>query len=311
MGIYVSLKTLERTSPLSLALARIDYCYESMRFFSRNKIFLPETAKIWLHAPTETLGGQLQHSIEIRDIYQSFEELRSWVKERFYQKELFYSMIVFEGVWDYEEFKLAGFFSVNNDFIWRKAYHDVEIDAYGRGQTEDLVDIFWKKHEIQTVSNAFFNELKNAAKGRKIKPKEIYFSIGSPEYGEVVNLIALHLEDWRDFLLFLYSKLRKDKAPWVKNRVSPMDKSFFLGALREQKITATLFKRIQEAFLVETVGKSVTYVAKERESFNDFYQKFKEEVFKTASQELPEASTLKKIIKRGLEKTAVLDSFSI
>jgi len=47
-------------------------------------------------------------------------------------------------------------------------------------------------------------------------------------------------------------------------------------------------------------------MAKDQESFLKVYQKFKEEVFKSAAEELPEADTLKKKIRKGLEKIETL-----
>jgi len=105
----------------------------------------------------------------------------------------------------------------------------------------------------------------------------------------------------------LYSKLRRDKARWIKNKVVPIDRHFFLSSIREQKIVQTTLKKIlRESLVTEKVGRSVTYMAKDQESFLKVYQKFKEEVFKSAAEELPEADTLKKKIRKGLEKIETL-----
>jgi hypothetical protein len=225
------------------------------------------------------------------------------MREVFYRDELFSSIIVFEGVWQFDSARFAGFFSANNDRAWRDAYYDVEIDAYGKGEYEDLVEYLWKNELIEHISPKFLGEVRREGRGKDAKPREIYFSIGAPEYGEISNLIALHLRDWRDLVNFLYSRLRKDKASWIKNKVVPIERNFFLSSLKEHKIVETAFRRLrEEASLIEQVGKSVTYIAKERNSFNRFYQRFKEEVFKRATEELPEANTLKRQIKNGLER---------
>ena len=307
MGIYVRLTSPTRISTREWALSRINYCHESMRYFYQGRIFLPEMIKIWLNAPTETLGGILKKQMKIVNLYRDVEILRSWIKQEFYREELFSSIIVFEGVWSFDNVKLAGFFSANNKHAWRDAYHDVEIDAYGKGEFEDLVDVFWRKGDIETIASSFFTELKRVGRGQPTKPSAIYFSIGAPEHGEVANLRALHLQDWRAFVGFLYSRLRRDKASWIKNKVAPIDRGFFLGSIREQKVVHTIFKRIlEESLLTEKTGKSVTYIARDKESFTKFYQKFKEEVFKSVSQELPNAETLKKRMKKGLEKIGTL-----
>jgi len=309
MGIYLNLVSSERMriSPLERALSRIHYCYEAIRYFAKGRLFLPRTIRVWMDAPSETLEGIKKREIQIVDLYNDVERLRSWFKEDFYQERLFSSIIVFEGVWDFDNIKLAGFFSVNNEYTWRNMYLDVEIDAYGKGDIEDLVDVFWEKGEIITLAPNFFMELKHAEKGEPTRPREIYFSIGAPEYGGFDNLVALHLQDWRALVGFLYSRLRKDKAPWIKSKVAPIDRGFFLGSIREQKVVPMILKRlIEEASLVEQHGKSVTYIAKDKKSFSKFYQKTREEVFKSAVQDFPESEALKKKIQKGLERIETL-----
>ena len=163
------------------------------------------------------------------------EHYYSLIEDTFYRDDLFSSIIVFEGIWNFDKVKLARFFSVNNDARWREAYHDVEIDAYGKGEFEELVDYLWKQDLIETIARSFIDEIKREGRGKLAKPREIYFSIGAPEYGEVTNLILLHLKDWHNFIGFLYSKLRRDKARWIKNKVVPIDRHFFLSSIREPK----------------------------------------------------------------------------
>jgi len=68
-----------------------------------------------------------------------------------------------------------------------------------------------------------------------------------------------------------------------------------------------MFKQIaKETAVIEKSGSSAVYIAKERDSFNKFYNRFKENVFKPASQELPEADLIKKFIKKGLERMTTL-----
>jgi len=307
MGIYIRLTSPIRVSLLTWALSRIDYCQRSIEYFEQARMFLPEKMRIWKNASSEALGGVSYTDIKISSLHIDAEKLRSLMREAFYRDELFNSIIVFEGIWDFNDMKLAGFFSVNNEYMWHEAYHDIEIDAYGKGEIEDLADHFWRQNLIETLAPSFIFEVNREARGKLIKPSEIYFSIGAPEYGEIDNLLTLHLKDWHDFIGFLYSKLRNDKASWIKNKIAPIDRHFFLSSIRGQKIVEIIFKKIlEEALMVEQVGKSVTYIAKDRESFARFYQKFKEEVFRSAATELPEADTLKKNIKKGLEKVETL-----
>jgi len=229
------------------------------------------------------------------------------LRKFFYQERLFSSIIVFEGTWDFDDVKLVGFFSANNEYVWQNAYHDVEIDAYGRGEFGDLMDVFWDRNEIENLVSAFITELRQIGRGKNTKPSQVYFSVGAPEYGELSNLLALHLQDWRAFVGFLYSRLRKDKAPWIKNKVAPIDRGFFLRSIREQDVVKNISRKIlRESLLIERTGKSVTYIAKDRKAFTKFYQKFKEEIFRSASGDLPEAEKLKKLMQKGLERVETL-----
>lgn len=307
MGIYVKLKASRRVPSIDWALARINHCYEALKFFQKGKIFLPKTINVWLNAPVESLDGQLIKKIEISNLYNDVESLRSWIKEKFYSEKLFSSIIVFDGIWDFDNIKLEGFFSANNEYIWRNAYHDIEIDAYGRGEIDDLMDVFQKNNQVEALVDNLVTIFKQAEEKQPFSYREIYFSIGSAEYGQDVDMVALHLNDWRDFVGYLYSRLRKDKDEWISNKVSPIDRGFFLKSVRGERVVRNISNKIgKETLLIEKTGKSVTYIAKDRKSFSKFYQKFKEEVFKSAVDELPEANTLKRDIKKGLERLGSL-----
>jgi hypothetical protein len=307
LGIYVRLKPSRRLPPIDWALARINHCYEALKFFEKGKIFLPKTINVWLNAPIESLDGQLIKKIEVSNLYNDVEKLRSWVKENFYPEKLFSSIIVFDGIWDFDNIKLAGFFSANNEYMWRKAYHDVEIDAYGKGEIDDLMDVFQKNNQVEGLVDNLVTIFKQVEEKQPLSYREIYFSIGSAEYGQDVDMVALHLNDWRDFVGYLYSRLRKDKDDWINNKVSPIDRRFFLKSVRGEKVVRSISNKIgKETLLEEKKGKSVTYIAKDRKSFSKFYQKFKKEVFKSAVKELPEANKLKSDIKKGLEKQGSL-----
>lgn len=308
MGIYIRLESPLRITPIGKALARLHYCDEIINFFYRGRNFIPRNVTIWLKATSETLGGTLENELDMHDPYRTFQILREMISTKFYTEELFSSIIVFNGIWNFDGLKLEGFISANNEYAWNRAYYDVEVDAYGNDEFEDLVDVFWEKEMLDWLVPGFISQLERASRRQRAKPREIYFSIGAPERGEVSNLIAIHLPDWHDVIDFFYARLRRDKASWIKNKVAPLDRYFFVSSIREQKIVHSIFKQIaKETSLIEKSGGSVIYIAKERDSFSKFYQKFKEAVFKPASQELPQADHIKKIIQKGLEKTKSLD----
>jgi hypothetical protein len=181
-------------------------------------------------------------------------------------------------------------------------YHDVEIDAYGRAGYEDLIDVFMKKGEVEGLATSFFSELEQTESAVRARPTTMFFSIGSPEL-EVDSLIALHINNWSNLIRLLYSRLREEEEAWVKGQVAPIDRGFFIENIRSNESVESNRKRMLEgASLIEVPQQSVTYIARNRESFAKFYETFKEEVFRPAAENLPEAKVLKESIDKGLQK---------
>jgi hypothetical protein len=296
-----------RISPLARALERLHYTYEVAKYFYQGRIFLPQNITIWLKAPSESLGGTLKDTISITELYATIQALRERFAREFYSEEFFSSVVMVNGKWNLNGEKLEGFISANNDDTWRSVYYDIEIDVYARGHIKDIADVIWGKPNLENFFPNFVKELRRVGRGHLAKPREIYFSIGAPEYGEVDNLLALRLQDRRRMIDFLYSKIRKSKESWVKNKIAPIDRSFFVSSINEQRAVQRMFSQFaQESLLVEITGRSVVYVAKERDSFAKFYKRFKEKVFEPASRELPDAKEIKRNMLRGLEKIETL-----
>ncbi len=307
MGIYIKLGSPLRVPSSDRALARLHYCYTAIKYFQQPSFFLPQNVQIWRKAPSETLGGTKVDEMPLSDVSYTFALLRKRFSKSYFSEELFSSIVVFNGVWNVDNTKLAGFISCNNNSVWKQAYHDIEIDAYGRGNIEDLMDVFLTNDEFVNIVQSFIGDISHAEVGQPMNPAIVYFSIGAPEFGEVEDLIAIHLRDWREMVKFLYAKLRRSKAPWIKEKVVPIDRGFYVSSLTEQEITESIFKQVrEEAEIVEKIGNSITYIGKGKDSFKDFYGRFEERIFKPASQELPKGDALKKIMKKGLEGTSSL-----
>lgn len=307
MGIYIKLGSPLRVPSSDRALARLHYCYTAIKYFQQPSLFLPQNVQIWRKAPSETLGGTKVDEMPLSDVPYTFALLRKRFSNSYFSEELFSSIVVFNGVWNFDNTKLAGFISCNNNSLWKQAYHDIEIDAYGRGDVEDLMDVLLTNDTFVNVVQSFIRDISNAEVGQSMSPAVVYFSIGAPEFGEVEGLIAIHLRDWREMVRFLYVKLRRSEAPWIKEKVMPIDRSFYVGSLTEQEITESIFKQVrEETEIVEKIGNSITYIGKGKDSFKDFYERFEERIFKPASQELPKGDALKKIMKKGLEGTSSL-----
>jgi hypothetical protein len=230
--------------------------------------------------------------------------LKTRIKESFYRDELVSSIVLFEGEWHINDFEMGGFFSCNNHSAWNRVYFDVEIDAYSQGEYGDLMDVFLKHNEVPEFTKNFISNINMSSQNQTIIPRFIYFSRGVPEYGEVEDLIALHLKDRHDMTSFLYAKLRKLEESWVKDKVEPIDKTFYLSSLVSIESVERFFTEVvKETELIENIGNSITYIARDTVTFSKFFDRFKDTIFKPASRELPNAAFLKEKMKNGLEGT--------
>jgi hypothetical protein len=304
MGIYMKL-TRAGINPIDVALARLFYCTEAIKYFKRDRFFVPQSVSIWLNAPSEALDGQRIYKEELTDDLESItRKLQTRIKNSFYAHNLPNSIILFEGVWQLHNLEMAGFFSSNNYRSWNRLYFDVEIDAYSKGEYGDLIDIFLAHGEVPTLVKNFVTCSRMSSQNQAIMPRFIYFSRGVPEYGEVDDLVALHLEDRNDMVKFLYAKLRRIEESWVKNQVEPIDRNFYVSSLVSIEIIQRLFSDVvKKTNLMENEGNSVTYIAEDTETFVKFFEHFKNEIFKPASKELPNADSLKEKMRNGLQGT--------
>jgi hypothetical protein len=311
MGIYVRLAPVVKSTPLARALTRLEYSREIIRFFEENKIFTPSKYEVWLRAPSVTLGGKCVTSREINTTHTALQELRVQFEKHFISDELFSSIVTFYGTWTFNNTKFSGFVSCNHSLAWREIYQDIETDLYGQGNIGDLVEVFlnkeyFKEDEFQNLVQLFVSHVTKTTIDQTMIATPIYFSVGAAEYGETTDLVALHLRDWHDLVRFFYKKLRNSKEQWVRDRVSPLDRKFFVKSITEPELVEQIIMQARkETDMIEKVGNSVTYIGKNIASFDTFFDRVKKDVFKPASKELPNATLLKDIMKSGLEHRKV------
>jgi hypothetical protein len=310
MGIYITLKRPEANTFRDFALNRIHYTTEIIRFFSEGHIFIPEEISIWRERPSEALGGhRLKPDIKISDFFRDMAKLKQEFSDsRYYPfEQLISTVIQIDGYWDIEGNQLAGFFSINNNPSWREVYRDIEIDAYGKGEIEDLVDAIWKSENAQGIVKAIIQALNIASKGQTITPHEVFFSIGVPSKGEVKNMRGILCPSRRYMLDFFYSTLSEQGEMDVRDKLGPLKQSFFTGTIAENKVAIQKFEEaLDQALIKEDFGNSVTYFAKEPDSFARLYEKIYETVFKPAFKNLPRANDVRQRIANGLENISQL-----
>lgn len=302
MGIYTTVTRWERIPLRGEPYIKLDYCVQAIRFF-KDGLFTLENAEIWFDAPFESQGGQLHKKIDTTDFYATGQAVHQLLRRLTFE-QLSRTIIMFNGIWNFDGIELGGYFSVNNNRIWRRVYRDIEIDAYGKGDFEDLVDVLWKTQDMTTLVPKFVDALTRSPSAERMAIYEILFSQGVPTDEDVTNLLATHFHGTRAQLMrFFYRVLRNSKDVWVTSRSTPIDNRFFIKTLYDEKLVQQrLTESIEEALLVERVGKSVTYVAKERDSFSRLYESFVSSVLKPALRELPPEEIVRETIEKGLRE---------
>jgi hypothetical protein len=307
MGIYLTLSQQgEGKVPMrEVVLSRLHYTVQAIRFFYQGRVFVPYEILVWKGRPSEALGGEQIEKITVNDFDKDISALVAKMSEQklFPLEQLLATIIQINGTWNIDDTQLDGFFSANNSASWRSVYHDLEIDAFGKGEIEDLTDVFWKDKDLQGVIKRFIDSVDNARVGQKVMPREIFFSVGVPAKGEVGNLRALHCSQRRYLIDFMYSTLSENNVTDIHDKLGPLNKKFFIGAIANEKIVNDrLINALNETLITETVGNSVTYLAKDKDSFTKLYNKLFEDVFKPAFKNLPNANEVKEKIVTGLSK---------
>jgi hypothetical protein len=211
------------------------------------------------------------------------------------------TIIIFNGYWDLYGTLIPGFFSINNSSAWRGTYKDLEIDASGTGDFNDLIGILWKRDDMEGIIHNFVKKLKSAESGQKVTPNMVFFSIGVPAKGDVDNLVGLYLRDRRTLIDFLYSTLIEKGDPETKSKIPPLDRGFFIKAITEEPVVQErLNNALHDTLVIEEPVGSFTYIARDRKAFNNLYETFSERVFKPAMRELPKVQEVESKIKKGL-----------
>jgi hypothetical protein len=282
-----------------------------LRFFYDGRIFVPQNIEVWLNFPDRALGGELDQSIEVSDIFKDIATVRMQLSDKNYPLDrLVSTIIIINGHWDINGTLIPGFFSINNSSVWRGTYKDLEIDASGTGDFNDLIGVLWKRDDMEGIVRNFVKKIKSAESGQKVTPKMIFFSIGVPAKGDVDNLVGLYLRDRRTLIDFLYSTLNEKGDPEIKSKIPPLDRGFFIKAISEEPVVQKrLTNALHDTLVIEEPVGSFTYIARDRKAFNNLYETFSERVFKPAMRELPKVQEVETRIRNGLANLKNLDDF--
>jgi len=304
MGIYIDLYTILPASYYERVRHKLQFCIAALKFFHEG-LFALQDAELWIGAPSEASGGTLKETVKTTDPYLAGEILEKFLSNLPYD-EVSQSIVMLNGVWDFDDVKLGGYFSVNFSKVWRDVYHDIEIGAYAKKDFADLVDILWVTQDMESLSRKFIAALRKTAINRSLGLQTMFFSRGVPTEEDPTNLMGAYLHgERRGLLRIFYKALSKTKDPEVASRVPALNDTFFVKTLAaEEIVNERLVKEMEEVMIIERKGDSATYIAKNQDSFANLYEEVSKTILKPGMGKLPTAEHVKNLIESGLKKSS-------
>jgi len=303
MGIQIILYQTKPATYYERMRDKLEACLEMVKFFYKG-LFFPQDAEVWFTAPSEALGGSLARKVPAKNPYEATEILYKYLKEELPFEDASRTIVMFKGIWQFNETKLEGYFSIHNSRKWREVYGDIQISAYAKGEFEDIVDAFWLTQDMSSLIPKFLQTIKKGIENSSLGLSQVFFSRGIPTKEDPTNLMAVYLVGERRSLLgIFYKALKESRDPNVTIKAKPLNTTFLLNTLVKEKIVEErVNKRLQEAMVVEIESKSALYIAKKPDSFATLYREISNAVLKPALEKLPKEDAVKEMIQRGLEE---------
>ena len=302
MGIQISLSRTKIATYQEVMLDRLKICLEAIKFFYKG-IFLLQNAEVWFSAPSKALGGELARVVKEENPYVATQTLHEYLKEIPFEDSA-KTIVIFRGIWEFNDTILGGYFSVQNNVEWRKVYGDIEISAYAKKDFEDLVDALWQTQDFSSIIPNFLRHLNRSTRESSLALSNVTFSRGIPTKEDPTNLMAVYLTGERRSLLGLfYSALRERKDRDVIIKAKPLATRFFINTLMEEEaVRERIDKRLQKALIDEIQSKSALYIARKQNSFATLFRELSQSVLKPALGKLPKEEIVKDWIHSGLEE---------
>jgi hypothetical protein len=281
---------------------RLKACYETLKFFN-GSLFFPQEAEVWFSAPSEALGGTLSRTFPAQNPFEATNAIHEYLKSLQYP-DLRKTLVVFRGSWDIDGTKLAGYFSIQNNLEWRRVYGDLEISAYAKGEVEDIVDALWLLQDSNGLIDRFMHDFHRHIQNLSIGLSQVVFCRGIWTREDPSNIMAIYLTGARRSLLRLfYDALRESKEPDVVSKARPLNTSFLLDILEENKdVEIRINERLKRTMVAEVPIGSALYIAKERESFGKLFRDISSSVLKPAFAKLPKEEEVRERVEDGLRE---------
>lgn len=297
MTIVLGFSRKQLTPYDQFVLDKLKVCYEALKYF-QNKMFFARTAELWYDAPSEALGGEFQGEIPAQNPFNALQVLENKLKKLDFQT-LRRVIVIFRGIWIFDNIELAGYFSLHNPKEWRDVYGNIEISAYDK----DLVDVFLLKNDAVEVIGDFVKSLDRNTSNLKISVNHIVFCNGLYNRYEPENLRVIYMvNEMRGLLKLFYEARRKQKNWDMEAFAVPLDTNFFMDTLEKTDVVQDRFNRdLEQDATVPLPVKSKLYIGKERDSFKKLYNDVTESIIKPALSKLPTDSSVREQIVNGLK----------
>jgi hypothetical protein len=211
----------ENYSLLNIVRTRINLGLEILQPYI-GTYFHPHKLEIWLYSSYKELGGELmgeKKEINFKnkiETYNVIDELIDKIPKKTNINNFLAranSIINISGRWKFEDKEFEGYYSINNSYLWKNAYGDIEMNAYPTEEYEDFIDMFWKKDGIrkEMVDNLFekfikeyHNNLEKYKLERKILEIEwACFGYGVPSISEIDKYRAAYFKNKKSLVSYI------------------------------------------------------------------------------------------------------------
>ncbi|MCL5066735.1 MAG: hypothetical protein M1368_00065 [Thaumarchaeota archaeon] len=308
MGIYVNLKRRPFVSSRAHVRGRIAFASHSLEYLEG--AFLPFAYTIWRNSTFKQSDGsiieprkELPYPITYSRIWEMLEDFAKSTQ----LEDLLSSIIVVEGKWTFDASEYLGYVSINNNSVWRDTYSDIEIEAYPKGDLEDITDLFWSRKETRnSLVNRFIEKL-SAYKDTSVELTNITYSKGVPATSQDIgSLRALYYPQKRafvkDMLTSYVNELKENKDTRILPRMKPFDVDFLITKLMSNEVFNEDLKNIMDSSkLIEIPAHSIAYVGQDSDSIKRTYKELSRTVFQEIARALPRDKEIADKITKALQ----------
>jgi hypothetical protein len=300
LGLSVWLERNSEYSPFDEELiSRLRLAFDIANYYS--DYFSPISIEIWENATVQSLHGRMIRVLkaekglntDLRDIVNYIREYSFRVKSKIIVRVLGNWVVANSPV-------VLGYVSVSNREM-RPVYGDVSMNAFSKGDIDDVVDLFLKAGSATEFLIDSFAAKFGHYEDEVFKVKSLYFHEGAPSRSDITTLVAAHYGNINTFLLdSLYTAILQE--PTIGDSLSAYRYKFLVNTIHDvpdfPDFLATLFHKY--GVLYNRHG-SVILSTRERNSFAKLFGELSKQVLQPMAMELPKKVELASKVRHAIE----------